>query len=51
MNLSTLIVGLIVAAVFAAIVANEIKKRKEGKGGCSCGCKNCGSSSVCHPKR
>ena len=49
MNLSTFIVGLIVFLVFAAIVVREVKNRRSGKGGCSCGCENCGGSSICHP--
>lgn len=38
MNLSTLLIGLVVLAVFAAIVASEVKKRRNGGCGCSCGC-------------
>ena len=49
MNLSTFIVGLIVFLVFTAIVVREIKNRRSGKGGCSCGCENCGGSAICHP--
>jgi len=44
----TIIVATIVAVIFVAIVVNEIKKKKSGKGGCSCGgnCGACGMS--CH---
>ena len=44
MNAPTLIVAIIVATIFVAIVINEIKKRKQGKGSCSCGgsCGSCG---------
>ena len=46
--LPTIIGALIVAVVFIAIVANEIKKKKSGKGGCSCG-SNCGACPMaCH---
>lgn len=45
MNLSTVLIGLAVLAVFAAIVAGEVKKRKSG--GCSCGCGGCPNASVC----
>ena len=51
MNLSTFIVGLIVFLVFVLIVAHEIWSRKNGKSGCSCGCENCGGSSLCHPQK
>ena len=47
MNLSTFIVGLIVFLVFAAIVVREVKNRRSGKGGCSCGCESCGSVPAC----
>lgn len=40
MNLSTVIIGLAVLAVFAAIVAGQVKKRRSGRG-CSCGCGGC----------
>ncbi|MBQ4087214.1 MAG: FeoB-associated Cys-rich membrane protein [Clostridia bacterium] len=48
MNIPTLIALLIVAIIFVAIVANEIKKRKSGQGSCSCGCSGCGMADVCH---
>lgn len=46
MNLSTIIIALIVLAVFIAIVASGIQKR--GKGGCGCGCSGCPSAGLCH---
>ena len=49
--LSTLIVGLIVAGIFVAIVISEINKKKSGKGGCSCGCVGCEMSEYCHSKK
>ncbi|MBQ7534379.1 MAG: FeoB-associated Cys-rich membrane protein [Stomatobaculum sp.] len=51
MNLSTFIVGLIVFLVFFAIVAHEVRNRRNGKSGCSCGCENCGGSALCHPQK
>jgi len=47
MNLPTILIGLAVLAVFAAIVAGEVRKRKRG-GGCGCGCSGCPNSSACH---
>ena len=44
MNAPTIIVGLIVLAVFAAIVGKGIYNRR---GGCSCG-GDCGSCGACH---
>ncbi|MBQ8028566.1 MAG: FeoB-associated Cys-rich membrane protein [Clostridia bacterium] len=46
----TIIVGAVVAIIFVAIVVNEIKKRKQGKGGCSCGCSGCALKDSCHPQ-
>ena len=46
MNAPTIIIAVLVATVFAVIVFFEIRKRKQGKGGCSCGCSGCGMN--CH---
>lgn len=48
MNLPTILVGLLVLAVFIAIVARGIYNKKHGKGGCACGgdCASCGGN--CH---
>ncbi len=47
-HLPTIIVLLIVAGVFTAIVVNEIRNRIKGKGSCSCGCEGCTLN--CHEK-
>ena len=49
-NLSTLLVGLVVLAIFVAIVARGIYNRKQGKGGCACGCDQCPGRGLCHPE-
>ena len=46
----TIIVGSIVAIMFVAIIVNEIKKKKSGKGGCSCG-GNCGACGMNCPSK
>lgn len=46
MNLPTIIVGLIVAAIFITVVVKEIKKHKKGDG-CSCGCAGCSMNCEC----
>ena len=52
MNAATIVVALLVAAVFVAIVANEIHKRKSGKGFCSCGgCSSCALRGSCHKNK
>jgi len=42
MNTPTILIGLVVLAVFAAIVGRGIWNRKHGKGGCSGNCGSCG---------
>ncbi|MBC8535903.1 FeoB-associated Cys-rich membrane protein [Feifania hominis] len=50
MNPPTIIVGLLVLAVVAAIVIGQIRKKRRG-GGCGCGCSGCPSAGICHPKK
>ncbi len=47
-NMPTIIIGLIIAVIFAVIVIRGIIKRKNGEGGCSCGCSGCPNSAICH---
>lgn len=52
MNLPTILIAAVILAVFVAIVAGEIKKRKRGGGcgcGCGCGCSGCPGAGLCHP--
>lgn len=46
--LPTVIVGLIIAAIVVFAIVSVVKQRK--KGGCSCGCEGCSSSSACGTK-
>lgn len=48
MNPPTIIIGLIILALFVAIIARGIHNKRQGKGGCSCGgsCSGCGGG--CH---
>jgi len=48
MNAPTIIVASVVAVIFIAIVINGIRRRKSGKGGCSCGCGGCAMRDTCH---
>ena len=50
-NLPTILVGLAVLAVFVDIIARGIHNRKNGKGGCSCGCDQCPGQGLCHPEK
>ena len=47
MNLPTILIGLLVLAVFAAIVARGVYNKKHGRSGCSCG-GDCGHCKGCH---
>lgn len=47
-NLPTVIIALVIAAVFIAIIVRGIIKRKRGESGCGCGCSGCPNSAVCH---
>lgn len=47
MNLPTIAIGLLVLAVFAAIVGRGVWNRKHGRGGCPCG-GDCASCGACH---
>ncbi|MCI8651641.1 MAG: FeoB-associated Cys-rich membrane protein [Oscillospiraceae bacterium] len=50
-NLSTILVGLVVFGAFAAVIIRAIQNKKNGKGGCSCGCGDCPSKGLCHPEK
>ena len=49
-NLATIIIGLVVLAVIAAIIVSLIRKKINNKGGCGCGCSGCPSSENCKGK-
>lgn len=46
--MADLIIGILIAAAFAAVVIKKIKDKKAGKSGCGCGCSNCPSKGKCH---
>lgn len=49
--LATVIITIILGAIAAAIVINHIKKKKNGQGGCSCGCGGCAMSEICNKEK
>ena len=51
MNLPTILGALCIAALFFSIVGRSIRTRRQGKGGCSCGCGDCPSRGLCHPEQ
>ncbi len=51
MTWQTIVVAIIVAAIFTAIIVKGIINRKNGKGSCSCGCDGCANAGTCHGKK
>lgn len=48
----TTIIGVSVLAILLGIViAKMIIDKKNGKGGCSCGCGGCANREFCHPEK
>ncbi len=47
-NIGTIVVAFVVAAIVGAIVFNSLRKKKQGKASCSCGCANCPMKNKCH---
>ena len=46
------IIGVsVLALVVGGIVAKMIINKKNGKGGCACGCSGCANKSLCHPNK
>ena len=51
MNLPTSVILAIILYLFIRIVAGEIKKKKEGKTSCGCGCSGCAMADKCHAEK
>ncbi len=47
----TIIIGAVIGIAFILVIAREIKNKKSGKGGCSCGCGGCAMKDACHSKK
>lgn len=50
-NLSTIIIGLMIALAIFAIIISMVRNRKKGKSSCGCGCLNCPMSGSCNTKK
>lgn len=50
-NIGTIIVLLILLAVVAAIIAGQVKAKKQGRSSCGCGCKGCPNLGACHSSK
>ena len=48
MNLPTIVIGLIVALLFIAVLVKLIRDRASGKGSCGTDCGRCPEYSLCH---
>ena len=49
-NLGTVIICAVLIAIVVLIVCSMVKKKKQGKTSCSCGCANCAMHGACHSK-
>ncbi|MCE5235407.1 MAG: FeoB-associated Cys-rich membrane protein [Clostridiaceae bacterium] len=47
-NWGSLLVGLAVAAIVAAVAIKMIRDKKNHKSGCACGCEGCPRAEICH---
>lgn len=47
-NLGSIVIGIIVAGLVAAVIISGIRKRLQGKSSCSCGCADCPMKNKCH---
>ena len=50
-NMATIIVCAALTAVVIWIIAGMVRKKKEGKSSCGCGCSGCPMSGDCHRKK
>ncbi len=47
----SIVVGLIVLAVVALIIADRVKRKRKGRSSCGCDCGHCGGACHCEDKR
>ena len=50
-NMATIIICAALTAVVIWIIAGMVRKKKEGKSSCGCGCSGCPMSGDCHRKK
>lgn len=46
----SIVVLAVIVAVLTAVVVGWIRRKKNGTGGCSCGCGGCALRDTCHPR-
>lgn len=49
--LPTIIGVSVLTILVGAVIAKMIIDKKNGKGGCSCGCSSCANRENCHPNK
>ena len=47
-NGTSLVVGLLVAAIVAAVIVKMVRDKKQHKSTCGCSCSGCPGASYCH---
>ena len=47
-NLGTILVLVILVVIIGSVVYTLIRKKREGKTSCGCGCSSCPSAGICH---
>lgn len=47
-NLATIVVGAVLFAAIAAVIAVMVRGKKKGKTSCGCGCADCAMHGTCH---
>lgn len=48
LNWASLVIGLAVAAIVAAVIVKMIRDKKQHKSTCGCSCSGCPGSAYCH---
>lgn len=49
-NIGSILVGVVVLAVVALVIALMVREKKKGKSStCGCGCESCAMAGKCHP--
>lgn len=49
--MGTIITGAVLLAAVSAAVYSIVKRKKEGKSSCGCGCSGCAMSGTCHKEK
>ena len=50
-NISTIIISIALIAVIASILTHIVRRKKQGKSSCGCGCGSCAMKESCQTKR